>query len=379
MAYAKLAGKLLKPAFKHGIRLIRNRSVQQGIFKPGRKSKLAKDLASRTIKTGKIGRLRMSKDLKNVYGTETNMKKALFNYATTNKTPQGVPTFRGFAGRAHKQAFNPKLNKYTARKAEAATRGGLSEIESWKDIKIHKTLDDVKGQHNVRTIRRKRQTPTNIGEFGKGYQTMKGHHNLPINLGDDITKKMKMDPEEIPDFWNKVNAKYKNIASGDHWANMRLLPEGKEYKHLVGELDISPHDQAHAMLNRIGITPEKLVKMFKGKTKEEGIELIGKLDHKFKRMDQWIFKRMKKFKAGEDQLMENILAHSEIKRMWPNISKAERRIKIKEWLAERRLIDKEDTAKALKIFSKPLSQDALDTPMAGFFDKAGKQMTLGGN
>ena len=360
------------------LRIAKNPKNVINTFKSGIRSILSKDLASRTIKIDKVNKLRISPNLKNVYGTETNMKKALFNYATTNRTPQGVPTFKGFAGRAHKQAFNPKLNTYTARKAEAATRGGLSEIKSWKDIKIHKTLENVQGQQNVRTLRRKRQTPTNIGEFSKGYQTMKGHHNLPINLGDDITKGMKMKEVEIPDFWNKVNAKYKNIASGDHWANMRLLPEGKEYKHLVGELDISPHDQAHAMLNRIGITPEKLVKMFKGKTKEEGIELIGKLDHKFKRMDQWIFKRMKKFKAGEDQLMENILAHAEIKRMWPNLSKAERRIKIKEWLADRRLIDKEDTAKALKIFSKPLSQDALDTPMAGFFDKSGRQMTLGG-
>ena len=348
------------------------------LFKPAVQSKLVKDITSRTIKTGKIGRLRISKDLKNVYGTETNMRKGIFNYAMKTRTPQGVPTRRGFARGARETVLDPKLGQYTARKAEATSRGGLSTMKTWEDIAVHKRLSNVTRQHADRAIRQGRQTPTNIGELGKGYQTMKGHHNLPINLGDDITKGMKMKEAEIPDFWNQVNARWKNISSGDHWSNMRLLPEGKPYKHLVGELDISPHDQAHEMLNRIGLTPEKLSKMFKGKTKEEGIELIGKLDHKFKRMNEWVFTRMKKFKAGEEQLLENLLAHSEIKRMFPNMSKAKRRIEIKKWLAERRLTDKKDTAKALKIFSKPLSQDALNTPMAGFTDKAGRQMTLGG-
>jgi len=350
-----------------------------GIFKPGLKSKLAKDLASRTIKTGKTGRLRISPDLKNIYGTETNMKKGVFNYAVKNRTSQGVPTTAGFANRATKQAFNPDLGKYTPRKAEAGVRGGLSQIKSWRDIKIHKTLDDVAAQGNIRTIRRAEQTPSNIGELGKGYQTIKGHHNFPVDVADVVTKGKGMKKSEIPEFWNEVNAKYPNIASGDHWKNMRLLPDGGDYKHLVGDADISVHDQTHKMLTKFGINKKQLSKMFKGKNKAERIELVGKLDHKFKKMDQWIFLRMKKFKAGEDQLLENLLAHSEIKRQFPNLSKAERRIEIKKWLADRRLQDKKNTAKALKIYSKPLSQAALDTPMAGFFDKAGKQMTLGGN
>jgi hypothetical protein len=332
------------------------------LFKPAVQSKLVKDITSRTIRTGKIGKLRISKDLKNVYGTETDMKKGIFNYAMKTRTPQGVPTRTGFARGARETVFDPKLGKYTTRKAEAGVRGGLSQVKSWKDIRVSKRLSNVKAQHAARSARQALQT-VDTGDLSKGYQTIKGHHNLPIELGDAITTGMKK--SEIPQFWKEANSKFKHIFSGDHWGNMRLVPEGKGYKHLVGSADVSVHDQTHKMLTKYGISKDKLVKLFKGKNKDERMAELVKLDKKMKRMDEWIFLRMKKWKGGEEQLLETMLGHSEIRRMWPNISKAERRVKIKEWLANRRLQNKKDTDKALKILSKPLDQKALDSIKVG--------------
>ena len=52
MAYAKLAGKLIKPAFKHGIRLIRKRSVQQGVIKPSKFVPRVQKPVSRMLEAG---------------------------------------------------------------------------------------------------------------------------------------------------------------------------------------------------------------------------------------------------------------------------------------------------------------------------------------
>ena len=332
-----------------------------GVFKPGLKSKLVQQLKRTTQQTagGKLRVFQKGKT-KEIYGSRRAVQEGLFEHTTKTLKETGKRTTTGYAAK-------PNVT---------GVRGGLSRITQASQIGF-KSKANVAAKSDIRKLRRTQQT-IDAGDLSKGYQTIRGHHNLPVELGDAITDGMS--PKEITKFWSDVNKRYKHMASGDHWKNLRLLPEGKEFKHLVGELDVSPHDQTHEMLTKFGISKKNLLKMFKGKKPAERLELMSKIDHKFKKMDEWIFLRMKKWKTGgEEKALDVILASDEVKKAFPNLSKAERRVAIKKWLANKRAKTKANTAKALKIYSKPLDQKALDTPMAGFTDKAGKQMTLGGN
>ena len=329
-----------------------------------------KDVASRTIKTGKIGRLRISKDLKNVYGTETNMRKGIFQHAMKTKSPQGIPTKKGFARGARETVWDPKLGKYTARKSEAVVRGGLSNLKSWDQIRVGKRLTNVLKQGSNRKLRTAQQT-VDRGVLSEGYQTIKGHHALPIELGEAVTTGMKSSAKNP--FWKKAEELYPNIFSGDHWANLRLVPEGDKFKHLINQKLVSPHKQTHEQMRKIGFTASNLKKLFKGKNEAERLALLKKIDHKMKRMDQWIFLRMKKWKSGEETILETLLASDKIKRKFPKLSKAERRLKIKELLKIQKNKNIEGTQKAQELFSGALDKKALDSIIAG----TGK--TLGGN
>ncbi len=346
-----------------------------GIFKPGLKSQLVQQLKRTTQRTAG-GKLRVFQkgNKKEIYGSRRAVQEGLFEHTTKTLKETGKRTTTGY-GNVNVRDLSKGPNFYAA-KPNTQVRGGLTNITKATDIGF-KSKANVAAKASIRNLRRTQQT-IDAGDLSKGYQTIKGHHNLPVELGDAITD--GMDPKDIPKFWSDVNKTYKHMASGDNWKNLRLLPEGKEFKHLVGELDVSPHDQTHEMLTKFGISKKNLLKMFKGKKPAERLELMSKLDHKFKKMDQWIFLRMKKWKTGgEEKALDVILASDEVKKAFPNLSKAERRVAIKKWLDNKRSKTKASTAKALQIYSKPLDQKALDTPMAGFTDKAGKQMTLGGN
>lgn len=334
-------------------------------------AKQIKDTTQRTA-GGKLRIFQKGKK-REIYGSRRAVQEGLFEHTTKTLKETGKRTTTGY-GNVNVRDLSKGPNFYRA-KPNTQVRGGLAKITKASDIGF-KSKASVESASDLRKLRRTQQT-IDAGDLSKGYQTLQGHHNLPVELGDAITDGMK--PNEITKFWSDVNKRYKHMASGDHWKNLRLLPEGKQFKHLVGELDVSPHDQTHEMLTKFGISKDKLSKMFKGKKPAERLELMSKLDHKFKKMDEWIFLRMKKWHAGgEKKILDVMLASDEIKRLLPNLSKAERRIAIKQMLANKRSKTKARTAKALKIYSKPLDQQALDTPMAGFFDKAGKQMTLGG-
>ena len=343
-----------------------------GIFKPGLKSKLVQQLKRTTQKTagGKLRVFQKGKT-KEIYGSRRAIEEGLFQHTEDTLKATGKRTTTGYGN------VNIRRGEgFYAAKPNTKIRGGLSQITKGSDIGFKDKANNA-AKNLIRIGRRADQT-IDAGELSKGYNVMKGHHNLPVDLGDAITD--GMDPKDIPKFWSDVNKTYKHMASGDHWKNLRGLPEGKQFKHLVGELDVSPHDQTHKMLTKFGISKKNLLKMFKGKKPAERLELMSKLDHKFKKMDQWIFLRMKKWKTGgEEKALDVILASDEVKKAFPNLSKAERRVAIKKWLANKRSKTKASTAKALKIYSKPLDQKALNTPMAGFTNKAGKQMTLGGN
>jgi len=347
-----------------------------GIFKPGLKSKLVQQLKRTTQRTAG-GKLRVFQkgNKKEIYGSRRAVQEGLFEHTTKTLKETGKRTTTGY-GNVHVRDLSKGPNFYAAKPNVTGVRGGLSKITEASQIGF-KSKANVAAKSDIRKLRRVQQT-IDAGDLSKGYNVMKGHHNLPVELGDAITDGMK--PKEITKFWSDVNKRYKHLASGDHWKNLRGLPEGKQFKHLVGELDVSPHDQTHEMLTKFGISKKNLLKMFKGKKPAERLELMSKLDHKFKKMDQWIFLRMKKWHSGgEKKALDVILASDEVKKAFPNLSKAERRVAIKKWLANKRSKTKASTAKALQIYSKPLDQKALNTPMAGFTDKAGKQMTLGGN
>ena len=343
-----------------------------GIFKPGLKSKLVQQLKRTTQKTAG-GKLRVFQkgNKSEIYGSRRAVQEGLFEHTTKTLQKTGKRTTTGYGNVNVRRG-----DGFYGAKPNTQVRGGLSKITKATDIGF-KSKANVAAKASIRNLRRTQQTIDAV-DLSKGYQTIKGHHNLPVELGDAITD--GMNPKEITKFWSDVNKRYKHMASGDHWKNLRLLPEGKQFKHLVGELDVSPHDQTHEMLTKFGISKKNLLKMFKGKKPAERLELMSNLDHKFKKMDQWIFLRMKKWHSGgEKKALDVILASDEVKKAFPNLSKAERRIAIKKWLANKRSKTKASTAKALQIYSKPLDQKALNTPMAGFTDKAGKQMTLGGN
>ena len=333
--------------------------------------KKIKDTTQRTA-GGKL-RIFQKGRKKEIYGSRSAVQEGLFQHTEDTLKATGKRTTTGY-GNVNVRDLSKGQNFYAA-KPNTQVRGGLTNITKATDIGF-KSKANVAAKANIRNLRRTQQT-IDAGDLSKGYQTIRGHHNLPVELGDAITD--GMDPKDIPKFWSDVNKTYKHMASGDHWKNLRLLPEGKEFKHLVGELDVSPHDQTHEMLTKFGISKKNLLKMFKGKKPAERLELMSKLDHKFKKMDQWIFLRMKKWHSGgEKQILDVMLASDEVKKAFPNLSRAERRIAIKKWLANKRSQTKKGTDKALKIYSKPLDQKALNTPMAGFTDKSGKQMTLGG-
>ena len=76
-------------------------------------------------------------------------------------------------------------------------------------------------------------------------------------------------------------------------------------------------------------------------------------------MDEWIFLRMKKWKGGEEAFFENLKAFDDINKKFPNISKAKKRLKIKELLKERRDKVSAETQSVADLFIQPLDSASM--------------------
>ena len=366
-----MAGAMVTRTLKELPKVLRINKKIPGLKLPSLVKKI-KETTQRTA-GGKL-RIFQKGNKKEIYGSRSAVQEGLFQHTEDTLKATGKRTTTGY-GNVNVRDLSKGPNFYAAKPNVTGVRGGLANITEASQIGF-KSKANVIAKADIRKLRQASQT-IDAGDLSKGYNVIGGHHNLPIDLADAITK--GMDPKDIPKFWSDVAKKYKHMASGDNWKNLRLLPEGKEFKHLAGDLDVSPHDQTHKMLTKFGISKKNLLKMFKGKNPDERLELMSKLDHKFKRMDEWIFLRMKKWHSGgEKQILDVMLASDEVKKLFPNLSRAERRVAIKRMLAKGKQKTKERTSKALEIYSKPLDQKALNIPMAGFTDKSGKQLTLGG-
>tara|TARA_R100000458_G_C8258423_1_gene234199 strand:- start:40 stop:1083 length:1044 start_codon:yes stop_codon:yes gene_type:complete len=319
-----------------------------GIFKPGLKSKLVQQLKRTTQQTagGKLRVFQKGKT-KEIYGSKRAVQEGLFQHTEDTLKATGKRTTTGYGNVNVRDA-----SKVTGfKQGKPNIRGGLKNLDDPLKIGFKdKVLN--KAQNAVRKARQIDQTVQPDRILAKGYQTKGGHHHLGLDMGDAITDGLKRS-EKNP-FWEAMEGKYKNIFSGDHWANMRYLPEGKPYAHLVDEKTASVHKQVHSQLRKYGLDVKSLKKMFKGKNVAERAELMGKIDHKMKKMDQWIFLRMKKWKGGEEAFFENLKAFDDVNKKFPNMSKAKRRLKIKELLQERRDKVSAETQSVADLFIQPL-------------------------
>ena len=346
-----MIGKVLKIA--------KNPSVQRNVasfFKKGVRSKLAEHLRRTTIKTkgGKLRLLGQGRKQK-VVGRERALQEGVFSHLEG----QSRKSVQGFAG-------NAKVHEIASQGSRrvmpyAKPRGGLSNVTKSSQIGL-KDVAKKAASGNVRKLRIAEQT-VDAGELSKGYSTIKGHHNVPIEYGNAITKNMPA--AERPGFWKAVNEKYPQMFTGDHWGNMRLVPEGTKYKHLVNQKLVSPHKQTHQKLRDYGLTVKKLEKMFDGKNAKERLELMAKIDHKMKRMDQWIFLRMKKWKGGEEAWLENVTANEKVREMFGHLSKKEQIKKIKNLMRMRRGKVKQETESAAELFRRPLDEKAIQSMGVG--------------
>ena len=357
-----MIGKVLKIA--------QNPSVQRnvaGFFKKGVRSKLAEHLRRTTQKT-KGGKLRIFQKgkTKEIYGSRRAVQEGLFEHTEQTLKTQGRRTTTGYGNVNIRD-----LSKPTGfMQGKPNVSGGLDDLVD--SLKIGFKDKATEAKHTAeRLLRRAQQTVKPGRLLSKGYQTKGGHHHLGLDMGDAITTGM---PNKLKrQMWRELDGKYKNIFSGDHWANMRYLPEGKLYKSLINEKTASVHKQTHSQLRRYGLDVKSLKKMFKGKNLEERKALMAKIDHKMKRMDQWIFLRMKKWKGGEEALWENLRIGAKVRKDFKNLSPAKRREKIKELLAEGRGEVAKETESVAELFRQPLDKASMNSPLPGGTTLGGKK------
>ena len=350
------------------LKIAQNPSVQRNVtsfFKKGVRSQLAEHLRRTTIKN-KGGKLRVfgKGSKRQVYGNRRAMQEGLFEHTEQTLKTQGRRTTTGYGNVNIRDTSKPT----GFMQGKPNVTGGLDNLID--SLKIgFKDKANVTKQAAERILRRAQQTVKPERLLSKGYQTKGGHHHLGLDMGDAITTGMSDKLKR--QMWKELDGKYKNIFSGDHWANMRYLPEGKLYKGLVNEKTASVHKQTHSQLRKYGLDVKSLKKMFKGKTLEERKALMAKIDHKMKRMDEWIFLRMKKWKGGEESILENLRIGAKVRKEFKNLSPAKRREKIKELLAEGRDKVTKETESVAELFRQPLDKASLNSPLPG-----GK--TLGG-
>ena len=252
MAYAKLASKLLKPAFKHGIRLLKKQKgvIKSPLAKRGALSNLAKSrITPQAAINPNAKRLTKPQMLKGLTGDTRKVGQKRLEQVDVLATKRKISEGKLTAGLKNKRAYDAKHGKgsFIKHERELLTTKQIRRKDTIK--KLEQTSKGHRKAHKESQVRdltkpRSEYWDKEIQQYGSR------HHKAGVNTSFPIFDNLPYkDAQKLRKYGKKFDAEF-----GDVLNNLVDVPG--DVKHTLGNIH---NAKLHAWMKKVGIdTPPKI-------------------------------------------------------------------------------------------------------------------------